>query len=131
SGKVKRLLKNSSLLSNINLPFVTGTSLNHLFPHRLLPHEVWIGPEGKVSAITGHQEVQSTNIHKFLSSSASMLRTKYDIIDYDARKPLMAGGLGSYEIPAENIRYSRMITSFIPGLASFISDVNKHNNPVT
>ncbi|MDB5229612.1 MAG: SusC/RagA family TonB-linked outer membrane protein [Chitinophagaceae bacterium] len=55
------------------------TVLDHLFYHRLLPHYVWISPDGKIKAITSSEEVNSLNIQKFLSGDAFVLPEKKDI----------------------------------------------------
>lgn len=131
SVKVNRVLKASPTLAGIHLPFVTSTVLDHYFPHRLLPHEVWIDSVGRVVAVTGHQEVHAANILKFLESTDNRISTKKDITDAVHSKPFIAGGLGSYNLPSEKIKYSRMITSYIPGLGSFRSNVNKYDDRVT
>ena len=44
------------------LPSVTGDQkLSKLFPHKYVPHEVWI-KDGKIIAITGEAEVTANNI---------------------------------------------------------------------
>lgn len=129
--KVQRLLDSSPKLSGISLPFVTSTNLNHLFPHRLLPHEIWIGESGEVVGITGHEEINRNSIQEYFNKKVRVQEIKQDIINYDLKKPMIAGGLGNYILPTNKIRYSRMITSYIPGLGGFRSNVNKFEDLVT
>src|SRR5690606_8448331 len=40
--------------------------LNSYFPHRSVPHQVWISSEGRVVAITRSKDVTKKNIQAFL-----------------------------------------------------------------
>lgn len=53
--------------------------LEHLFPHQLIPHLVWIGPDGTVKAITSAKELTDANINKLLQDGTLQVRTKKDI----------------------------------------------------
>ena len=129
--KVSHLLQVSTNLNGIRLPFVTNTDLTFLFPHKAIPHEIWIDASRKVVAITGHEEVTADNIRLQLHGDTLGLARKRDIMNYDLLKPLIAGGLGSYQTAPHQIKYSRMITSYIPGLISFRSNVIKIQDRVT
>lgn len=130
-SKVTRLLNTSKRLHGIKLPFVTSTNLKSIFPYRLLPHEVWIDPSGKLTAVTGHKEVNSENIQRVLDSREKEMKKKEDVMNYNHKLPFMAGGLGDYKMPPNDVKYSRMITTHIPGVSGSQSFVNKYQNRVT
>lgn len=63
---LERLYENSN--KEITLPFVIGQKkLHKLFPHQLLPHYVWIDPDGIVLGITGYEEINEQKITQVLS----------------------------------------------------------------
>lgn len=79
----------------INLPFITDdTLLQKMFPHTLLPHEVWIDSSGMVKAITSHKEVNTANITAVLQGKKVILREKKDLPGFDIEKPLFVNGNG-------------------------------------
>jgi len=49
------------------------------FPHRQLPHYVWIAPDGRVKAITDSKQVTVENIQVMLDNGSIALPTKKDI----------------------------------------------------
>src|SRR5690606_39125966 len=81
--------------------------------------------------ITGHKEVNSENIQRVLDSREKEMTNKEDVMNYNHKLPFMAGGLGDYKIPPNDVKYSRMITGYIPGLGNFRSNVIKSGNRVT
>ena len=54
------------------------SSLDQLFPHGLLPHYVWIAPNGKIIAITSSAEVTDKNIKDILKGRRVELPLKND-----------------------------------------------------
>jgi hypothetical protein len=93
---------------------VTGdTVLNQLFPHRLIPHLVWISKEGMVAAITSADEVNAANIRRVLDRPSSSFTVKKDL---PTGTPLFL----SAEYPAANklLYYSIFSKGAYPGLGS-------------
>lgn len=85
----------NKVLRSSNLPFLTGDSVLHqLFPHREIPHTVWIDPEGVVRAITGGDDVREENVAAFLSGNPVSLRLKKDMVGYRSKDPLPTGDSG-------------------------------------
>lgn len=89
--KIKGLLSN--LQNNeghpIHIPIVTQDSiLDNLFPHKLIPHYVWL-KNNKVLAITNAEEITASNIEKLFLGSQLTLVTKKDLLDFDTNKPLL------------------------------------------
>jgi len=55
------LLKESSAL-----PVLSDTTFNTLFPHRFLPHYVWIDGKGKVAAFTSAEFISAKQVEQFV-----------------------------------------------------------------
>ncbi|WP_159523721.1 TlpA family protein disulfide reductase [Sunxiuqinia indica] len=98
---------------NISLPSVTGDqTLSKLFPHKYVPHEVWI-KDGKVFAITNDAEVTSENIRTLLSANETTLTEKKSNFDYDLTKPLLIDGNGGQ---SKDLQYHSVITGYLDGI---------------
>ncbi|HEX7904906.1 MAG TPA: TlpA disulfide reductase family protein [Chitinophagaceae bacterium] len=73
----------------LNLPFIGSDSiLIKLFPHRILPHTVWIKNK-KVSAITYSSLITRQNIQTALLDNPLILPVKKDVLDFDKRQRLL------------------------------------------
>ena len=89
--------------------------LHGMFPHNALPHYVWIDSDGIVKAITGFEEVNSSNISKMIATGMPALTQKEDLnIPYNIRNPLFINNNGG---TGENALYRMVFTRFTPGLA--------------
>ncbi len=64
---------------------VNDNILKKAFPHRGIPHCVWIDGRGTVSAITSSEDLNISSIRDAISSNYADLPVKHDI---DARRPL-------------------------------------------
>ncbi|MCZ8215279.1 MAG: TlpA disulfide reductase family protein, partial [Cyclobacteriaceae bacterium] len=115
--KVEKLLTRSGKLKNVNIPIVTSdNTLREFFPHKELPHYVWIDRDGIVMAITGHNEVNADNIRKMLSNSQTALAEKQDtMLKYDKQIPLLLGG---YPVSKDHLYFESLVTGYIEGLSS-------------
>jgi thiol-disulfide isomerase/thioredoxin len=104
----KRYNKNGKTLT---FPTVyEDETLSKLFPHKLIPHYVWIGGDGIVQAITSSEYVTAKNIEGILNGTVAPLPLKMDI---DRTKPLYSG-----EFLPENalVQYSILIKGKQDGL---------------
>jgi thiol-disulfide isomerase/thioredoxin len=70
------------------------TRLNGLFPHRSLPHYVWIDSSGVYRAATGWEEVTGANIRRMLAGRVVLPQKSDARVAYDNRLPLFIGGNG-------------------------------------
>jgi len=116
------LNKNNDLKS---LPFLPeDKTLEQLFPHREIPHEVWINKDGIVSAITSDEEITDQNLKDFFNGRLKQLPIKKDILDYSEDMPLFKDGNGG----SGNTFLSRSILSKgIEGISSFAkTDIDKN-----
>lgn len=109
----------------------TDTVLQTYFPHRFIPHEVWINETGKVVAITSDGDVTEMNIQDYLSGKLDSLKVKKDISsrDIDLSKPLLAGELGEgYQVNSKQITYqSLFLTKYIDGAGTvdrYVKEIN-------
>lgn len=117
--KVEKLLHNLQSRKGItlNLPIVVeDTVLHNLFPHRELPHYVWISTKGKVLAITGHEEVNAENIRRRLDHKPATLAAKQDKqVPFNREEPLLSGNTDISEKP---VLYQSAFTGYIEGIHS-------------
>lgn len=76
---------------HFDLPLVTDSKeLEKLFPHKTLPHYVWIDSEGVVRAITEAYYVNYENINKMINKAAITAKIKSDsFIKYNNTQPLL------------------------------------------
>jgi thiol-disulfide isomerase/thioredoxin len=114
--KIEAFRKKNKIFQSIHLPVVTGdTILNKLFPHKLIPHEVWIDAGGIIKAITGDEEITEINVAAMIAGKDLNLPLKKDIMDFDYHKPLIADGNGGDET---NLLYRSLWAGRLPGLPS-------------
>lgn len=75
----KLLNERKEVVKGAVLPFsLRDTLVTRLFPHRIIPHEVWIDPDGIVRAITDSYQVNEENIRKMISGEITTLPLKDD-----------------------------------------------------
>ncbi len=100
----------------IALPKVTDEQrLHRAFPHTAVPHYVWIGTDGRVKAITGHDEITAGKIEAMLSSAKPALSTKTDPkrVAYDSSKPFLVNGNGG---DGSNLIRQSVLTGYTEGI---------------
>jgi thiol-disulfide isomerase/thioredoxin len=68
---------------------VSDSLLSRYFPHRLLPHEVWL-QDGHVKAITRAEQVSAANVRKLYQEKTISLPLKKELLDFDAGQSLSA-----------------------------------------
>ncbi len=127
---VQRLLAKASKMKNVTLPFATGdTTLTKLFPHKELPHYVWIDRAGTVVAITGHHEVNAVTIKKVLAESSQALVQKKDAMKpYDPETPLLFQPL---DIQRKQILFQSLLSSYVEGVQSRFDVIRDEQGSVT
>ena len=78
---------------------VTGKALWGVFPHYGNPYEVWIDENGKILAITKHQEVNATNIQNYLTTGKLTVKTRKGDLGkvFDEDKDLLVDGNGGMD----------------------------------
>lgn len=98
-GKIKLLLPS----------MFEDTILKQYFPHRSVPHQVWI-KEGNVFAITQPYYATFENIKNVLNGSIESLKQKKDVLDFDRLKPDLERDYGQMQ------KMKAVITGYIPGV---------------
>lgn len=89
--------------------FIVGdTLLAALFPHRVIPHVVWIDGDGDVLATTDTEELTLENIELVLEGGADRLITKVDVFDFDITANMPVGD--------DNFLFRSVLTNYKPGV---------------
>ncbi len=98
------------------LPVVTSDSLLHAyFPHQSIPHEVWIDPQGRVSAITGSESVTEVNLQAWIKGEKLAVAEKKDILFFDKIIPFAL----NREMDSVPVLFSSSLFGGVPGAGSF------------
>lgn len=110
---LQRLEKQSR--QNFSVPQLTDSKVLHsLFPHRYIPHYVWIDTYGIVKAITGPDEINSTNIEKALAKGLFPPATKIDeVLPVNVNLPLLSQQNTSVN---KDIQLACILSGYIAGL---------------
>jgi thiol-disulfide isomerase/thioredoxin len=111
-------LKRLGAPKSTNLIVSTGdTTLHRYFPHRSIPHNIWIDHTGVVRSITSGEEINRKNINSFLNNRTEHLYQKDDDLSFDFSKP--------YHIPDTAIGYRSQISRFNERITSGVTYNNK------
>lgn len=80
-SEVSGVLNRVDFLKKVKLPFAVEDSLlDDVFPHRIIPHIVWLDQHGVVKAITGAGEVTVANIQAMVEGEELSLPLKKEPI---------------------------------------------------
>ena len=97
----------------ISLPSVTGDQkLSKLFPHKCVPHEVWI-QNGKVVAITDEADVTANHIKILITDKKSIMAEKKSNFNYNLTQPLLFNGNGGQ---STDLLYHSVFTGYLDGV---------------
>lgn len=109
----------------VSLASVTeDQKLATLFPHKYVPHEVWI-KNGNVIAITDAADVTADNIKLQLSDKPTVMDQKKINFDYDLTQPLLFNGNGG---KASDLLYHSLFTAYLDGIGGggvFTDNLNR------
>lgn len=109
--KVSALLESDSNLKSNKLTILSSdTLLIKYFPHRLLPHNIWIGEDGVVKYITGGKEITEGNIDLFIKGEELDVYFKKDALKFNMSEPL--------EVVDNDFVYRSVLTKRSPGVPS-------------
>src|SRR5690606_17230230 len=115
---VSKFIAGNSDLSQIDLHSIVGDSvLKKIFPHKMIPHVVWIVDE-KVYAISNSVDVTKVNILNALNSAPSQIPVKIDVMDYNSGLPLLLANNGARE---DYFLSRSIITDKIEGIPSTLN----------
>lgn len=105
---IEKFLAGKGLHSGDIYYVTSDTVLSQYFPYRLIPHLVWIAPDGRVLAITEQEAVTRQNIRAILRDAIVQLQTKKDDMQFDYNKP--------YNPDPKLINYRSLLTGFNDGI---------------
>jgi len=105
------------------IPVLTDdVKLHQLFPHKGIPHYVWLDGTGKLLATTSGKQVNADNIQKMLSDNKTSLKLK---IDLDDSKPMFIDtALLKYNVINH---YSLLFRNAYDGLGTGVMVMEFHN----
>lgn len=99
---------------------ISDSVISTLFPHKLIPHYVWLNKNREVVAITSDKEVTAANIKTLVGNKKLMLPMKKDILDYNPRLSLLENGNGGN---GEALLNQSVFTSYLPGISSGVKRI--------
>lgn len=112
--KVLKTFNTIKRISHVKLPSVVADTLMHLiFPHVSSPHEIWIGKDGKIKAITDHRAITRDNIKTLIAGKELDIPVKKENMEYS----LFASPGKALEL--DKIFKTTVISSHQQGLPSF------------
>ncbi|RZL98679.1 MAG: redoxin domain-containing protein, partial [Pedobacter sp.] len=88
------------------------TLLHQLFPHRLIPHNIWVDNKGIIRHISGSEGINRKNIDEFLQGNTTSVQEKKDVLDFDYRKP--------FHLRDSSFAYRSIFTDYNPGIGAGI-----------
>lgn len=112
------------------LPTLTSdTVLHRLFPHRGIPHQVWIR-DGRVLAITGGEYATAENIRAALDGTGFQFKEKREV-RLEKDQPLFVNGNGG---TGEQLLYQSALSTRLPidigGIAHYKNSILAYNAPL-
>ena len=93
---------------------ILDTALDSYFPHKSVPHEVWIDDNGEIIATTLASEVNTAHIRTVLSGGRPAFTLKKDF-SYDRAVPLLVKGHGGEE---GEMVFRSLITAYRPDISA-------------
>lgn len=95
------------------MPTITrDTTLNKLFPHKIIPHYIWI-KNGVVKAITSSKEITENNINKVILQSNKKIKIKNDFPNVHLKRSLFTDTAVSSAVIVHSI-----LTKEVEGISS-------------
>ena len=126
-NKVEPFIKTNQTLSPLNLSTVYSDSLlRKTFPHRMLPHCIWISADGRVITESSSREVTAKNVQLALDNNPSSIRKK---IDLDPKIPVFLRNdlLSNLDLKS----YGILFKGYYDGLGSGYDDLLTKNGVLT
>ncbi|MBL1408350.1 TlpA family protein disulfide reductase [Sphingobacterium faecale] len=89
--------------------------LKQYFPHRFIPHYVWIF-KGKLFSVTDSDQLNSKQVKDLIQGTVVSLRQKKDVFDFDIRDPFDRNWESLFE---EKVVAKTTLSNFVDGIGSW------------
>ncbi|MET0636631.1 MAG: TlpA disulfide reductase family protein [Chitinophagaceae bacterium] len=111
------------------VPFLIGDTLfSTAFPHKFVPHHVWINEKGIVKYITHGANLNETTLDAyFRGEHLNFLKSAF-LKDYDHTQPIWKEGGGRI---AHHVKYYSMLSDYITEHGNFISWIDEDKVGIT
>lgn len=114
SEEIQSFFKKHENLKPFILPFIVGDSVFvKLFPHKMIPHVVWLNNQRKIIGITEAVDVSIENVSALIHDQNLELPIKNDIANFDSETSFILNEQGSAKI-----LFNSALTERIQGLPS-------------
>ncbi|HVT84904.1 MAG TPA: hypothetical protein VHD35_06860, partial [Chitinophagaceae bacterium] len=124
--KLNIFRKKNKIFSDCQLPIATSDSIfKKLFPHKYIPHEVWINSQGRIEAITEALYVNAATIQDWINGKKLDLPLKSDVMDFDYRKPLLQNGNGGTD---DRLMFRSMLAHHLKGMGGSEGHITENNS---
>lgn len=103
SAVVKKFFNNHREIKHDNLIIsCDDKALSQYFPHKIIPHNIWIDRNGVVKLITGAESINGKNIESFLKDAPITIKSKHEDLTFNPARP--------YHVADDQIEYRSIIT---------------------
>jgi len=115
---VGAFVKKNKVMQKLPFSYVAEDTIlmGRMISFKQLPHEVWVGKDGVIKAITYAEELTTENTDAFVKNEVLYLPVKNDLVDFDLSKPL--------PVESKEILYRSVLTAYKPGISASIGSFN-------
>lgn len=111
---IESFLERNTDLKSGKLTIISADTLfKDYFPHRMLPHDIWINLDGVVEYITGGQDMNRENIASFIIGESIVAEYKKDDINFNPFEP--------FHLSDSDFVYKSILTKRIDGIFSGVN----------
>lgn len=94
-----------------SLRFISNDkTMNKIFPHQTVPHNIWVNKDGIICAITNDDEISENNIQHFYDGNYKSINQKQERDDFSFNKP--------FSVPDSVFSYRSIITPFMESIGN-------------
>lgn len=113
---IEAFIKKNRYAKNVSFIFITDASaLMQMFPHGSVPHDVWIGKNRKVEAVTSSEYITFSNVQAFANNQKFHFIHKNDNLSFNYEKPVEENQIQAYN---NQLLSKTTFYKYLPGLNS-------------
>lgn len=121
---VQEFFRKKPHLKQLGLPVsCNDQKLKNVFPHKAVPHVIWINHKKEIVAITASDQVTEQNIQQLLNGNQLKLPLKWEYMEYTPDSPLFS----TLAIQEKQVKFSTLLTGPVPEIPSGIALVKNEN----